>query len=498
MAASIRDGVRMNGRGCAMKIRRALAAILLGLVFAVPTVQADACRFQLGFETLRNLIPDVVGHCLDDEHPSADGSHMVQTTVNGRLVWSKASNWTGFTNGRHTWINGPQGLQRRPNTERFAWETATLPSWESRRLSLAQLLNGEYRLPLLDQEDPVRFEDGRVTIESEGGGATEAVHAGLVDGAAAFGDLDGDGIADAAAPVFIDYGGTGTFVSLVALLDRDGIPVQAARAFLGDRVQVERLSIARGDVFVTMLTHGPDDGLCCPSLYRTRTFRLHGDRLVPGRPLVVESPLPGAAVASGVEVRGRTSAPPPADGLAYLVYDERGGVIGMGRIPVTTAPGEPATFAAPVRFIAGAGGPGRIEIVDVHRHDGSALARTSVRVFLEASGTSERPPPRQIVLETPVSGAVVGTSVDVRGRVSVMPFEKNLAYRVYSEGGLVIGEGAISVEGEYGGPGTFATSIPISVVTEAGPVRIEVRDENEADGSLFTSVAVEVVFAGGL
>ena len=84
-----------------------------------------------------------------------------------------------------------------------------------------------------------------------------------------------------------------------------------------------------------------------------------------------------------------------ADGLAYLVYDARGGVVGMGMIPVTADSGSPATFAAPVSFLAGPGGPGRIEIVDVHRGDGSALARASVQVLLQAADSDRSPaPPR--------------------------------------------------------------------------------------------------------
>jgi hypothetical protein len=37
-------------------------------------------------------------------------------------VWRKADNWTAFTDGYRTWVNGPAGLVRRLNTERFPWE----------------------------------------------------------------------------------------------------------------------------------------------------------------------------------------------------------------------------------------------------------------------------------------------------------------------------------------------------------------------------------------
>lgn len=38
------------------------------------------------------------------------------------MVWRKQDNRTAFTDGYRTWINGPNGLQQRLNTERFAWE----------------------------------------------------------------------------------------------------------------------------------------------------------------------------------------------------------------------------------------------------------------------------------------------------------------------------------------------------------------------------------------
>ena len=136
---------------------------------------------------------------------------------------------------------------------------------------------------------------------------------------------------------------------------------------LGDRVQVESVTIASGEIVMDMLAHRRSDGLCCPTLNITRGFALRGDQLVPRQALVIESPLPGETIASGVEVRGITSTHPSGDGLAYLVYDARGGVIGMGRLAVEGGEGHPGTFAAPVEFIAGAGGPGRIEIVDVHQ-----------------------------------------------------------------------------------------------------------------------------------
>ena len=59
----------------------------------------------------------------------------------------------------------------------------------------------------------------------------------------------------------------------------------------------------------------------------------------------------------------------------------------MGTIPVAAEPASPGTFAAPVSFLAGAGGPVRIEVRDVNEADGSLFASTTVQVLFTGGGT---------------------------------------------------------------------------------------------------------------
>lgn len=77
--------------------------------------------FQLGFRTLADQIPSLVGDPLEDEHWGVNGDSL-QRTARGLMVWRKADNWTAFTDGTRTWVNGPFGVQTRPNEERFEWE----------------------------------------------------------------------------------------------------------------------------------------------------------------------------------------------------------------------------------------------------------------------------------------------------------------------------------------------------------------------------------------
>src|SRR3712207_4734698 len=82
--------------------------------------QPATCRFALGFADLRQAIGvGTVGECLQDEYQDPASGDTRQATTRGELVHRRASNTSAFTNGYETWVMGPNGLQRRLNTERF-------------------------------------------------------------------------------------------------------------------------------------------------------------------------------------------------------------------------------------------------------------------------------------------------------------------------------------------------------------------------------------------
>src|SRR5205814_6084190 len=103
----------------------ACAAVLLssGPLGPTPAAAQAGCAFQLGFKALRDQIPAIVGDCITNEYHNPDNGDGLQQTTGGLLVWRKADNWTAFTNGSLTWLNGPCGLQTRPNQGPFfSWE----------------------------------------------------------------------------------------------------------------------------------------------------------------------------------------------------------------------------------------------------------------------------------------------------------------------------------------------------------------------------------------
>jgi len=96
--------------------------LLAWLLLSATPIRADRqCQFILGFQTLHDLDSADVGNCVDQQAFAANGDAQ-QHTTNGLLVWRKADNWTAFTNGSMTWINGPTGLVSRLNSQRFPWE----------------------------------------------------------------------------------------------------------------------------------------------------------------------------------------------------------------------------------------------------------------------------------------------------------------------------------------------------------------------------------------
>ena len=103
-----------------------VAATLITLAILVTGVGTALAQtppeFRLGFKAIADQTPEMVGPPLENEHFNPANGDSLQRTANGLMVWRKADNWTAFTGGYWTWVNGPNGLQRRLNTDRLPWE----------------------------------------------------------------------------------------------------------------------------------------------------------------------------------------------------------------------------------------------------------------------------------------------------------------------------------------------------------------------------------------
>lgn len=144
--------------------------------------------------------------------------------------------------------------------------------------------------------EPITLVDGERRMPYMSDSAAENVHV-LQDDRVAFGDLDGDGVDDAAAIVVNDPGGSGTFHYLAAVLAGQDGPVNVATLLLGDRFEVRELAISEGMILIVGLTLGPEDPMCCPTVEEIYSYRLEGGALVGGP--IEPAPKPGGAEPEG-------------------------------------------------------------------------------------------------------------------------------------------------------------------------------------------------------
>lgn len=209
-----------------------------------------------------------------------------------------------------------------------------------------------------------------------------------------FGDLNDDGAEDAAVTIAVNYGGTGVFVSVAAVLNENGRPRHAASWMIDDRPQVNDLKIQNGTVFVDAVIHGPNDPGCCPAQPVTQTYRLTASGLTlvratsktPGgleRVITIESPFDGSEVSGAVQIRGNVTIAPFENNLSYRIYNDQGNEIAAGPMMVSAPDlGAPGTFDATLDLSAFAPGPILLIIADFSAADGSVLAMDSVRLIV--------------------------------------------------------------------------------------------------------------------
>jgi hypothetical protein len=156
-----------------------------------------------------------------------------------------------------------------------AAEAPTGVAAEPAGLTMDQLMNMTYRM---DGTDYVLV-DGVFAEPAAPGSATMTMVA-IHEEWTAFGDINGDGVDDAAVVLYFDPGGSGLFRYLAAVVNVMGTPVNQATTLLGDRVKVTTLGIDDQVIKMDVVTHGPDDPMCCPTEQRKWGYELQGSELV--------------------------------------------------------------------------------------------------------------------------------------------------------------------------------------------------------------------------
>ena len=214
---------------------------------------------------------------------------------------------------------------------------------------------------------------------------------------AGFGDLNGDGIEDAAVILAENYGGTGTFEYLVPVFNVGHNLAPSSGFLLGDRVQVNAISITNGVIKLDLLTHAPNDSLCCPSQTMTQSFRfIQGPGLVMVhatsgvanslREITINGPAAGSTVSTPFQLTGSVNIAPFENTLRLQVFDASNTLLYSGSIMVNSVDvGAPATFNATVDLSTSPvkSSPIRVELAELSMADGSLLDLDSVDLVLK-------------------------------------------------------------------------------------------------------------------
>ena len=73
---------------------------------------------------------------------------------------------------------------------------------------------------------------------------------------------------------------SGSFYDLAIVARIEAEPVNLATTYIGDRVQINAIYIEDGQVVLDMITHGPEDPMCCPTQHVIQQFALQDGQLV--------------------------------------------------------------------------------------------------------------------------------------------------------------------------------------------------------------------------
>ncbi len=144
-------------------------------------------------------------------------------------------------------------------------------------LTVDQLKNSKYLVPSWenpDQGEWVQLKNGEFTRRNP----DNPLFVNIVK--IALGDLSHNQTKDAAVIYGYNTGGSGFFVVLCALSNDHGKPKKIAITDLGDRVKINSLSIQSGKIIIDMVTHGPNDPACCPTVKKIAAYTLVGNKLV--------------------------------------------------------------------------------------------------------------------------------------------------------------------------------------------------------------------------
>jgi len=190
-------------------------------------------------------------------------------------------------------------------------------------------------------------------------------------------------------------GGSGTFVSLIAMVASDSGFTQAPALLVDDRPLINTLTLDGNTIILDASIHGVNDPAASPSMKVVEQYRLLQGNLTlvkfdstigdAVRSITIDAPVSSQEVSGTLVVKGSMPIAPFENTLKYTIYDESGAVLDEGAFMVTAADmGAPATFENPLTLpVVTAGTVLRIELKEVSMADGSTLCMNSVEIVVQ-------------------------------------------------------------------------------------------------------------------
>jgi len=94
-----------------------------------------------------------------------------------------------------------------------------------------------------------------------------------------YSDFNADGSADIAATFVANNAGSGVFYFLAIFLNNSGFPEYTTAYYLGDRISVELVTASGSEMFVDIVTQGPDEPMCCASTPLSQKLSVYGNSI---------------------------------------------------------------------------------------------------------------------------------------------------------------------------------------------------------------------------
>lgn len=295
---------------------------------------------------------------------------------------------TAFTSGCVTFNLGSEATVEPtlvPSPTPALIETV-VPEPSQPALTQESLLNMAYLSPMVQQ--PVQLVNGEFS------GVLDGVELNVkVRPEVAFGDLNNDGVEDAALLISENTGGSGIFVSLIVVHSQGDHFRQAPGVLVDDRPIIDQLVIDNGLILLEGKVHGPNDPMVDPTMVISAAYRVFGEQTVLARltssygggdahMILIDEPSDGEEVSAALRLIGNMPIGPFENNLSLTISDTAGNqLVHEGFMVQAADMGAPATFDNPITLpTVNAGAELLVMLSELSMADGTPMAIDSVVV----------------------------------------------------------------------------------------------------------------------